>query len=74
MQRRGTAFDFLQVSDTCTSDIAITGGGKGWSSLLNTASRVGISPSIHAGERTHPLAPRVRAVAPARALQDIPPL
>ena len=29
---------------------------------------------IHAGERTYPLAPRVRAVALARALQDIPPL
>jgi hypothetical protein len=29
---------------------------------------------IHAGERSYPLAPRVRAVALARALQDIPPL
>jgi hypothetical protein len=29
---------------------------------------------IHAGERTYPLAPRVRAVALARVLQDIPPL
>lgn len=28
--------------------------------------------AIHAGERTYPLAPRVRAVALARALQDIP--
>ena len=28
----------------------------------------------HAGERTFPLAERVRAVAPARALQDIVPL
>lgn len=29
---------------------------------------------IHAGERTYPLASRVRALAFARALQDIPPL
>jgi hypothetical protein len=30
--------------------------------------------AIHAGERTYPLAPHVRAVALARVLQDIPPL
>lgn len=30
--------------------------------------------AIHAGERAHPLAPRVRAVALARALKDIPTL
>lgn len=29
---------------------------------------------IHVGERTYPLAPRVRAVALARALRDIAPL
>ncbi len=29
---------------------------------------------IHAGERMSPLAPRVRAVALARALQDVPTL
>jgi len=29
---------------------------------------------IHAGERTYPLAPRVRSVALGRVLQDIAPL
>jgi hypothetical protein len=29
---------------------------------------------IHAGERTYPLAPRVRAVALARVLEDVAPL